>query len=97
MRPDDTLCCLINKERPDQRPTRQARRDDLRKHTAGELRPLSRPIGIVNCDSEFPHKFEPEAERIWAALRVRLVHRTRWILSSGAAGEAAYRHRSRVG
>lgn len=40
----------------------------LRRHTAGELRPLVGPIGLVQYDSEWPQKYEQEAKRIRTAL-----------------------------
>jgi len=45
--------------------------DYLREHTVGELRPWSGLIRLVNYDSEWPHKFEREAERIRTALGER--------------------------
>lgn len=40
----------------------------LRRHTIGELRSLAGPIRLVEYDSEWPRKYEQEAERISTAL-----------------------------
>jgi GrpB-like predicted nucleotidyltransferase (UPF0157 family) len=45
--------------------------DYLRAHTVGELKPLSRPIRIVDYDPEWPYQFEWEENRIRSALGER--------------------------
>lgn len=67
--PDDKVSGLMNRQRRDQRTPLSE--DYLREHTVDELRPLSGPIRLVNYDSEWPHMFEREAERIRAALGSR--------------------------
>ena len=59
----------MDKEHTDQRGPLSE--DYLREHTVGELRPLSRPIRLVNYDPEWPHIFEREAEKIRTALGER--------------------------
>jgi len=56
----------MNKEQSD--PRKAQSEDYLREHTVGELRPLSDSICVVNYDSEWPHEFEREAEKIRTAL-----------------------------
>jgi len=43
----------------------------LRAHTAGELRPLSGPIRVVDYDPEWPRRFELEADKIKSVLGSR--------------------------
>lgn len=43
----------------------------LRTHTIGELRPLSAPIHIVDYDSDWPRRFELEANEIRSVLGSR--------------------------
>jgi len=59
----------MDKEHTDQRGPLSE--DYLREHTVGELRPLSRPIRLVDYDPEWPHIFEREAEKIRTALGER--------------------------
>ena len=48
--------------------------DYLRQHTVGELKPLAGPIRLAEYDSQWPHKYEQEANRIRTALGPRALH-----------------------
>ena len=57
--------------RDDQHQPTSLSEDYLRTHTVGELTPLSTPICLVDYDSEWPHRFHIEAEKIRASIGAR--------------------------
>ena len=56
-----------------QNPSTPVSEEYLRQHTVGELRPLAGPIRLVEYDSEWPHKYEHEMERIRTTLGQRVL------------------------
>jgi GrpB-like predicted nucleotidyltransferase (UPF0157 family) len=63
----------VKEEEQDQPPEdRGARTEEyLRAHTIGELSPLSGPIRVVDYDSDWPRKFDVEANKIKSVLGSR--------------------------
>jgi GrpB-like predicted nucleotidyltransferase (UPF0157 family) len=59
---------MVRKRRNPPRPLSE---EYLRQHSLGELRSLASPIRLVEYDSEWPRKYEQEAERIRTALGQR--------------------------
>ena len=55
-------------------PPKPLSEDYLRQHTVGELKPLAGPIRLAEYDSQWPHKYEQEANRIRTALGPRALH-----------------------
>ena len=55
-------------------PLKPLSEDYLRQHTVGELKPLAGPIRLAEYDSQWPHKYEQEANRIRTALGPRALH-----------------------
>jgi GrpB-like predicted nucleotidyltransferase (UPF0157 family) len=66
---DGKVCTVMDSERTN--PSTPLSEEYLRWHTVGELRPLAGLIRLVEYDSEWPHKYAQEAERIRKALGQR--------------------------